>query len=84
MFHEVDIRQVIFVALPATMLFGSICSALLAQSKGRDATYWMLWSFLFPPTVLLLLLFVGRSHRKKPRRRSKDEENDGMGSFPLP
>ncbi len=46
---------------------------LLAGLKKRDHSFWMAWSFLFPPMVLLLLLLPGRDIR--PIRRTLDEED---------
>jgi hypothetical protein len=42
------------------MMAGCVAAALIAEAKGRKATYWMIGSFLFPPTVLLLLFFCKR------------------------
>jgi hypothetical protein len=96
---EFDYRQVIFLIMPTLMLMGCVLAAFAAHAKGREAMHWMVWSFLFPPTVLLLIFFC-RSNRRPPRRRNDrderddrdgrgrrrrdDSEGDGMGSFILP
>ena len=56
------------VAVTATLIGG-----LIAGLKKRDYSFWMAWSFLFPPAILLLLVLPGRDTR--PRRRTLDEED---------
>lgn len=56
------------VAVTATLIGG-----LIAGMKKRDYSFWMAWSFLFPPAILLLLVLPGRE--KRPRRRTLDEED---------
>jgi hypothetical protein len=55
-------------ALAATALAG-----ILAGIKVRDVSFWMGWSFIFPPMVLFLLFLRRRNAR--PKRRSLDEED---------
>jgi F0F1-type ATP synthase assembly protein I len=57
------------VAFLATALAG-----VLAGIKNRDISFWMGWSFVFPPLVLFLL-FLPRYQGRRPRRRSLDEED---------
>lgn len=52
-----------------SMLIGG----LLAGLKKRDYSFWMAWSFIFPPALVLLLVLPGLAHR--PRRRTLDEED---------
>ncbi len=56
------------VAITATLIGG-----LLAGLKKRDYSFWMAWSFLFPPAILLLLVLPSLDRR--PRRRTLDEED---------
>lgn len=57
------------VALGA-MVFGGI----LAAAKNRDVSFWMAWSFLAPPAVLVVLVLP--KHRgPRPRRRPLDDED---------
>lgn len=46
---------------------------LLAGFKKRDYSFWMAWSFIFPPVLVLLLLLPGLAQR--PRRRTLDDED---------
>lgn len=46
---------------------------LLAGIKRRDYSFWMAWSFIFPPAIVLLLLLPGLGQR--PRRPTLDEED---------
>lgn len=75
--------QIVFTVVPTLMLFGSVSAAVIAQAKGRDATYWMISSFLFPPAVIVLLVFISKADKRKPPRRS-DDENGDAGPFILP
>jgi len=52
-----------------SMLIGG----LLAGLKKRDYSFWMAWSFIFPPALVLLLVLPGLAQR--PRRRTLDEED---------
>jgi hypothetical protein len=56
------------IAITAMLIGG-----LLAGLKKRDYSFWMAWSFIFPPAVALLLLLPSLPER--PRRRSLDEED---------
>jgi len=54
--------------------FGSmVIGGLIAGLKKRDHSFWMAWSFLFPPAIILLLLLPSLTQR--PRRRTLDEED---------
>lgn len=50
-----------------------VIGGLLAGLKKRDYSFWMAWSFIFPPVVALLLVLP--AHHKRPRRRTLDEED---------
>jgi hypothetical protein len=56
------------ITLGATVLGG-----VLAGIKNRDVSFWMGWSFVFPPMAIFLLLLPRRNER--PKRRSLDEED---------
>ena len=53
-------------------LLSDIVGAVVAGAKGRDASAWAAWSFLFPP-VLLVLLFLPSSKGPRPRKPTLDE-----------
>lgn len=50
-----------------------VIGGLLAGLKKRDYSFWMAWSFIFPPAVVLLLILP--KLQKRPRRRTLDEED---------
>lgn len=58
-----------FVAIAASALAG-----LLAWAKNRDYSFWMGWSFILPPMVLILLL-MPRHVGPRPRRPSLDMDD---------
>lgn len=52
-------------------------AGILASIKNRDYSFWIAWSFIFPPMVLILAImpkFMGT----RPRRRPIDEEDHGF------
>ena len=53
-------------AIPMLMMAGCVAAALIAESKGRKATYWMIGSFLFPPTVLSAALLRQERQEEPP------------------
>jgi hypothetical protein len=50
-----------------------LIGGLLAGFKKRDYSFWMAWSFLFPPAIFLLLTLPALGTR--PRRPTLDEED---------
>lgn len=54
-------------------IISMVIGGLLAGFKKRDYSFWMAWSFIFPPAIVLLLLLP--SLDKRPRRRTLDEED---------
>jgi len=53
--------------------FSMLIGGLLAGLKKRDYSFWMAWSFLFPPAIFLLLTLPALSSR--PRRPTLDEQD---------
>lgn len=54
-----------------------LCSAIaggLAGYKNRDYSFWMGWTFVFPP-LLILLILLPRWQGPRPRRPTLDEED---------
>ncbi len=47
-------------------------AGVLANIKNRDYSVWMGWSFLFPPTVIVLA-FLPRLKGMRPRQPTLDE-----------
>ncbi len=57
----------------ATALGATAIAGLLAAWKKRDYSFWMGWSFIFPPLIIILALMPKRDRR--PRRPTLDEED---------
>ncbi len=56
-----------------TALGAAVIAGVLAGIKNRDYSFWIAWSFLFPPLVFFLLL-LPRYQGERPRRPSLDEQ----------
>lgn len=59
-----------FVALVAAALAG-----IIAGVKNRDHSFWMAWSFLLPPMVLVLAVLPSRPG-PRPTRPALDSEDE--------
>ena len=64
----------VIVLITLTMFACGFIAAYLAYAKNRDVSYWAAWGFLFPPSVLLLVM-LGANQGPRPRRPSLDEED---------
>lgn len=62
------------VGITVLMIFGGLGGALLANAKNRDVSFWAAWGFIFPPSILILIM-LGRNPGPRPRRPSLDEED---------
>lgn len=80
--YEFDWVEMASVLGPLLMLMGSLLGFVGAYAKRRDPTWWMVYGFLFPPSVILLIFM--RRNKKRPPRHHDEGEGDGMGSFILP
>lgn len=70
---DVSAIQVI-VAIGAGMVLSATAGGITAGFKNRDISYWIAWTFLFPPALLFLLILP--SHKgPRPRRPTLDEED---------
>ena len=72
---EQDSGTLMFIVFVATlMILSGILGGILAGFKNRDYSYWIAWSFLLPPSLIVLaLLPTIKGHR--PRRMTLDEED---------
>ncbi len=61
----------------AIAIGSAILAGVLAGVKNRDFSFWIGWSFIFPPMVLILI-FMPRLKGPRPRRPSLDEEDMTM------
>lgn len=57
-----------------TMIISAIVGGVLAGIKNRDLSTWLAWTFLIPPTLIILLL-LPRIKGPRPRRPTLDEED---------
>lgn len=62
------------VAVSAVMVASGLAGLVLAGVKNRGLSTWVAWCFLFPPSLLVLLLLPKLSGQR-PRQRSLDEED---------
>lgn len=61
-----------FVALVSSALAG-----IIASVKNREYSFWMAWSFILPPMVLLLAVLPSRSGpRPQPPAMDRDDHRD--------
>lgn len=64
----------VIVAISAVMLASGVAGFVLAGVKNRGLSTWVAWCFLFPPSLLVLLMLPKLSG-PRPRQRSLDEED---------
>jgi len=55
----------------------SIIAGILAGIKNRDYSFWIGWSFIVPPAVLILAL-LPRLSGPRPHRPTLDEEDKNL------
>ena len=68
-------EPLLFIVFVTTiMILCGILGGVLAGLKNRDYSYWIAWTFLLPPSLIVLaLLPTIKGHR--PRRMTLDEED---------
>ncbi|MCB1519638.1 MAG: hypothetical protein KDJ37_03575 [Hyphomicrobiaceae bacterium] len=64
----------LIVLIGLVCIVGGILGAFLAGLKNRDYSFWAAWGFVFPPSILLLLL-LPKVVGPRPRRPTLDEED---------
>ena len=62
------------VLIATTMILCAILGGILAGLKNRDYSYWIAWTFLMPPSLIILLL-LPTLKGPRPRRVTLDEED---------
>ena len=66
----------VFVVLVCTiMILSGILGGILAGLKNRDYSYWIAWSFVLPP-ALIVLAFLPTRKGPRPRRPTIAEEDE--------
>lgn len=67
----------IIVGVGAVMLLGGLAGGIIAGLKNRDISFWAGWGFVFPPSIIVVLLMP--SHKgTRPRRPSLEEEDRAL------
>lgn len=66
------------VFLATVMILCGILGGVLAGVKNRDYSFWIAWSFLLPPSLIVLALLPVRKG-PRPRRTTMQEEDYGEG-----
>lgn len=61
------------VGWAAIAIGSSIVAGILAAMKNRDYSFWIAWTFLLPP-LMLVLAFLPRHQGVRRRRPSLDEQ----------
>lgn len=59
------------------MVVSAVIGGILAGFKNRDISFWLAWTFLFPPSVIVLL-FLPKHKGPRPKRTALDEEDTMM------
>ncbi len=67
----------LITVIGGVMIVFAILGAVLAGIKNRDLSYWVAWTFLFPPSIIVLA-FLPRFDGRRPRRTTLDEEDTMM------
>lgn len=57
-----------------TAIAAAAVAGIVAGIKNRDVSFWIAWSFLVPP-LLVVLLCLPKYGGPRPKRRSLDEED---------
>lgn len=63
-----------FAAWGVTAIVCAAIAGVLAGAKNRDYSFWIGWTFVLPPLVVVLAL-LPRHIGPRPRRTSLDEED---------
>lgn len=72
---ERNVDPVAYIVISAIFMFAcGVAGATLAGAKNRDVSFWAAWTFLLPPTLLILVL-LRANKGPRPRRPSLDEED---------
>jgi hypothetical protein len=70
-----------FIAIYGSLAVScSILAGIIAYTKRRDTSYWMATSFLFPPSVFMLLL-MKKNAGARPTRPPIDHEDRQDGGI---
>jgi uncharacterized protein (DUF983 family) len=58
----------------AVAVLSAVAAGFLAGAKNRNPSMWAAWSFVFPPTVIVLLL-LARNRGERVRTSSFDDDD---------
>ena len=62
------------VLITLVMFASGLIAAYVSHLKNRDVSYWAAWGFLFPPSLIVLIM-LGTHQGQRPRRPTLDEED---------
>ena len=68
----------LIVFVSTIMVLSAILGGVVAGLKNRDYSFWIAWTFLLPPALIVLLLLPTRKG-PRPRRETLAEEDARMG-----
>jgi hypothetical protein len=66
------------VFVTTVMVLSGILGGVLAGLKNRDYSFWIAWTFILPPSLIVLAL-LPTIKGQRPRRVSLDEEDAREG-----
>ena len=66
------------VFVTTVMILSGIAGGILAGLKNRDYSFWIAWTFLLPPSLIVLAL-LPTIKGSRPRRMTLDEEDAREG-----
>lgn len=66
------------VFVTTVMILSGIAGGILAGLKNRDYSFWIAWTFLLPPSLIILAL-LPTIRGNRPRRITLDEEDAREG-----
>ena len=67
--------MLVIVFFTTLMILSGILGGVLAGLKNRDYSYWIAWTFLLPPSLIVLAL-LPTIKGSRPRRITLDEEDE--------
>ena len=65
---------VFIVFMGTLMILTGMLGGILAGLKNRDYSFWIAWTFLIPPSIIVLF-FLPKLRGARPRRRTLEEED---------
>ena len=76
--EQVNEPLLFIVFVTTVMILSGIAGGILAGLKNRDYSFWIAWTFLLPPSLIVLAL-LPTIKGNRPRRITLDEEDAREG-----